>query len=67
MSSRPPLRITVLRLTATAVVAAVLVWSVLYLDLLRSHAGAAVAQPTNRQVSPSDSRPAPAPVTTRTS
>ena len=51
----------------TAVVAAVLIWSVLYLDLLRNHAGAALAQPSSTQSGPTDSRPAPAPVTTRTS
>jgi hypothetical protein len=67
MSSRPPLRITVLRLAAIAAVAAVLIWSLLYLDVVRSHTGTALAQPRSQQASPLDSRPAPAPVTTRTS
>ena len=67
MSSRPPLRITVLRLAAIAAVAAVLIWSLLYLDVVRSHTGTALAQPRSQQGSPLDSRPAPAPVTTRPS
>ena len=67
MSSRPPLRVTVLRLAATAAVAVVLIWSLLYLDLLRSHGGAALAQPSGGLTATSDSRPAPAPLTTRTS
>ena len=67
MSSRPPLRITVLRLAVTAAVAAVLIWSLLYLDVVRSHAGTALAQPSSERASPLDNRPAPAPVTTRTS
>jgi hypothetical protein len=61
------LRATVLRLAAVAAVAAVLIWSLLYLDLLRSSADAVPAQQSGRQTGLSDSRPAPAPVTTRTS
>jgi hypothetical protein len=67
MSSRPPLRVTVLRLAAIAAVAAVLIWSLLYLDVVRSHTGTALAQPSREQASPLDSRSTPAPVTTRTS
>jgi hypothetical protein len=61
----------VLRLAAIALVAAVLVWSVLFVDVLRKHsgAGAALAQPTGQVSSPDGSQPAPAPapVTTRSS
>jgi hypothetical protein len=67
MSRRPPLRVTLLRLAATAAVAAVLIWSLMYLAVVRSHAGTALAQPSSEQASPVDSRPAPTPVTTRTS
>jgi hypothetical protein len=61
----------VLRLAAIALVAAVLVWSVLFVDVLRKHsgAGAALAQPTGQLSSPDggESTRAPAPVTTRSS
>jgi hypothetical protein len=62
---------TVLRLTAVALVASVLVWSVLFADVLRtrSDAGAAPAQPSGQRSSPDGGQSAqtPAPVTTRTS
>jgi hypothetical protein len=68
---RPSLSGTVLRLTAIALVAAVLVWSVLFVDVLRKHsgAGAALAQPAGQISSPDggQSAQAPAPVTTRSS
>ena len=68
---RPSLSGTVLRLAAIALVAAVLVWSVLFADVLRKHsgAGAALAQPTGQVSSPDggQSAQAPAPVTTRSS
>jgi hypothetical protein len=61
----------VIRLAAIALVSAVLIWSVLFVDLLRKHsgAGAALAQPTGQFPVPDSSGPAqaPAPVTTRTS
>ena len=64
---RPSLSATVLRLTAAALVAAVLAWTVLFADLLlkRGEPGAALSRTAD---SPS-SQPAqaPAPVTTRTS
>jgi hypothetical protein len=65
---RPSLSGTVLRLAAIALVAAVLVWSVLLVDVLSKHsgAGAALAQPAG-QVSSPDGSQAPAPVTTRSS
>ena len=68
---RPSLRTTVLHLAVLAAVAAVLVWSVLFIDLLRkrSDAGAALTQPAGQLASPDGGQPAqaPAPVTTRTS
>ena len=68
---RPSLSATVLRMTAVALVAALLVWSVLFVDLLRKRGEAATApsQPTGRLAGPDDgaSAEAPAPVTTRTS
>lgn len=68
---RPSLRTTVLQLAALAAVAAVLVWSALFVDLLRKRgdAGAAVTQPAGQLASPDSGQPAqvPAPVTTRTS
>jgi hypothetical protein len=68
---RASLSATVLRLATVALVAAVLVWSVLFVDLLRkrSDAGAALAQPSGQLSSPDggQSAQAPAPVTTRTS
>jgi hypothetical protein len=61
----------VLRLTAVALVAAVLVWSVLFVDVLRkrSESAAALTQPTGQLSGPDggQSAQAPAPVTTRTS
>ena len=60
-----------LRLAAVALVAAVLVWSVLFVDLLRKRGepAAALTQPTDQPSSPDGGRSAqaPAPVTTRTS
>ena len=68
---RPSLSATVLRMTAVALVAALLVWSVLFVDLLRNRGetAAAQSQPTGGLSSPDDgaSAEAPAPVTTRTS
>jgi hypothetical protein len=70
-SPRPSLSATVLRLAAVATIADVLVWSVLFVDLLRkrSDAGDALAPPASQPASPGGGRPAPAPtpVTTRTS
>ena len=58
-----------LRLTAVALVAAVLVWSVLFVDLLRKRGepAAALTPPTDQSSGPDDGRSAeaPAPVTTR--
>ena len=64
---RPPLRATVLRMAAVATVAAVLVWSLLYIELVRNHAATstALAQPDGRMAAPDST--VPAPVTTRTS
>ena len=69
---RPSLSATVLRLTAVALVAAVLVWSVLLVDVLRKRSDAAAAgsgQLTGQLSSPDggQSAQAPAPVITRTS
>lgn len=68
---RASLSATVFRLTAVALVAAVLVWSVLFVDLLRKRAepAAALTQPTGQLTGPDSGQaaPAPAPVTTRTS
>ena len=68
---RPPLSAAVLRLTATALVAAVLIWSVLFVDLLRKRgeAGAVLTQRTDQSSGPDDGRApaAPEPVTTRSS
>ena len=67
---RPSLSATVLRMTAVALVAALLVWSVLFVDLLRKRGEtAAPSQPTGRLSGTDDdaSAEAPAPVTTRTS
>lgn len=70
-ASRPSLTATVLRLTAVALVAAVIVWSVLFVDVVRkrSDAGARLPQPVSRVSTPGvgQSTQAPAPVTTRTS
>ena len=68
---RPSLSTTVLRLAAVALVAAVLIWSVLFVDLLRERGepAAALTQPTDQPSSPDGGRSAwtPAPVTTRAS
>jgi hypothetical protein len=68
---RPSVSATVLQVAAVAAVAAVLIWSVLFVDLLRqrSDAAAANSQPAGQIASPDSGRPAkaPAPVTTRTS
>ena len=68
---RPSLSSTVLRLTAAALVAAVLVWSVLFVDLLRERGepGAMLTQRTDRPSGQDDGRAAeaPTPVTTRSS
>ena len=68
---RPSLSATVLRMTAVALVAAVLIWSVLFVDLLRKRGepAAVLTQPTDQPSSPDGGRPArtPAPVTTRAS
>jgi hypothetical protein len=68
---RPSLSATVLRLTAVALVAAVLVWSVLFVDGLRkrSDAGATSGQTTGQLSSPDGGQSAqsPGPVVTRTS
>ena len=61
----------VLRLTAAALVAAVLVWSVLFVDLLlkSGEPGAALSRATDESSGPDRGQAdqAPAPVTTRTS
>jgi len=68
---RPSLSAAVLRLTAAALVAAVLVWSVLFVDLLRKRGepGAVLTQRTDQSSGPDDGRAAeaPEPVTTRSS
>ena len=68
---RPSLSATVLRVAAVAAVAAVLIWSVLFVGLLRkrSDAAAALNQSAGQLASPDSGQPeqAPAPVTTRTS
>ena len=68
---RPSLSGTVLRLAAIALVAAVLVWAVLFVDVLRKHPGdgAALPQHAGQASSPDGDQSAetPAPVTTRTS
>ncbi|HWK28717.1 MAG TPA: hypothetical protein VNS09_19290 [Solirubrobacter sp.] len=68
---RLSLAATVLRLAAIAMVAAVLVWSVMFADLLHKHSdsAAALAQPSGQLTAPDGGQraQAPAPVTTRTS
>ena len=68
---RPSLQGTVLNIAAVAAVAAVLVWSALFIDLLRKRSEAATspAAPAAPVASPGVGEPAqtPAPVTTRTS
>ena len=68
---RPSLSSTVIRLAAVALLAAVVLWSVMFLDVLtkRTNPGAAAAQPTGQLPSTSggQSTQAPAPMTTRSS
>ena len=69
---RQSLRATVFWVAALAAVAAVLVWSVLWMDLLRQRGdttAAAAATPTTQVTTPDPGQPAqpPAPVTTRSS
>jgi hypothetical protein len=68
---RPSVSATVLQVAAVAAIAAVLIWSVLFADLLRKHGnpGTALNQPAGQLASPDSGQPAqpPAPVTTRTS
>ena len=68
---RPSMSATVLRLAAVALVAAVLVWSVLFIDLLRTRGerSAALTGSTGQLSNPDGDQAAeaPAPVTTRTS
>jgi H+/gluconate symporter-like permease len=71
-TARQSLRGTVLWVAALAAVAAVLVWSVLWMDLLRQRSDAAAttaATPTTQVTTPDRGQPAqtPAPVTTRSS
>ena len=68
---RPSLSSTVVRLAAVALLSAVLLWSVMFLDVLskRTAAGTALTQPSGQLPSSAggQSAQAPAPVTTRTS
>ena len=68
---RPSLSSTVARLAAVALLAAVLLWSVMFVNVLnrRTSTGTAVAPPTGQLPSSQSgqSAQAPAPVTTRTS
>ena len=68
---RPSLSSTVVRLAAVALLAAVLLWSVMFLDVLskRTNAGGTAAQPSGQLPSTGggQSAQAPAPVTTRSS
>ena len=67
---RPSLLATVLRIAAVSAVAAVLIWSVLFVELLQKHADStALARPAGQLTSPDPGQPAPPPasVTTRTS
>ncbi len=65
---RPSLSAAVVRLTAVALVATVLIWSAMFVDLLgkRGERTGALTQRTG-QNSGSDGSQAPAPVTTRSS
>lgn len=71
--SQPSLRDTVVSIAALAAVAAALVWSVLFIDLVRKESGAAAttaaATPTDQTTTAGSAQPAqtPASVTTRTS
>ena len=66
---RPSLFATVLRLAAVATIAAVLIWSVLFVDLLhqRGDTASALSQPGGQLSAPDGGRSTPAPLTTRTS
>ena len=68
---RPSLSSTVARLAAVALLAAVLLWSVMFVNVLNKHAsaGTAVAPPASQLPSSNSGQPAqaPAPVTTRAS
>lgn len=71
-TSRPPLRHTVANVAALAGVAAVLIWSALFVDQLRHRSEAATTSSTAQtgQVAgqdPGQGVQTPAPVTTRTS
>ena len=67
MNRRPTLSATVLRMTAVALIAAVLIWALLYLDALTKQANAVPnVSPPSAQTSIPDAQ-APAPVTTSTS
>jgi hypothetical protein len=67
MSSRPTLSATVLRLTAIALVAAVLIWSLLYIDALTKPANAGPTATTPGGQAAIPDAQGPAPVITRTS
>lgn len=69
---RPSLRATLMRVAAVSAVAAVLVWSALFLQLVRERGSVATTTPqiaTGQTADPNGGQPAqePAPVTTRTS
>jgi hypothetical protein len=65
---RPTVRGTVVRLAAVALLCAVLIWSVMFADLLRKRADTAFAlNPPAATATPGAAPSAPAPVTTRTS
>ena len=68
---RPSLSATVLRVAAVATTAAVLVWAVLFVDVLlgRGDTGTALARPSGEPAGDDGAWPeqAPAPVTTRSS
>ena len=71
-ATQQSLRATVLSIAALAAVAAVLVWSVLWMELVRQRGdavAAAAATPTSQVTTPDTGQPAeaPAPVTTRSS
>jgi hypothetical protein len=57
----------VLRLTAVALIAAVLIWSLLYVDTLTKPANAGPTATTSSDPASIPDAQAPAPVTTRTS
>ena len=70
-AARPSLSRTMFRIASVALVAAVLIWSVLFVDVLRkrSDTGGVSGQSTGQLSSPDAGRSAqaPAPVITRTS